>query len=41
MTDLDLMSCKKLAAEGLAEFCAQPPPALQKLKLSYTKMESK
>jgi len=35
LTDLSLLSCKKLTAEGLAEFCAQPPPALQKLECTY------
>ena len=41
MSDLTLQSCKKLTAEGLAEFCAHSPPALQKLNLSYTNLESK
>jgi len=34
LTDLSLESCK-LTAEGLAEFCAHSPPALQKLNLSH------
>jgi len=36
LTDLSLESCK-LTAEGLAEFCAHSPPALQKLNLSWCK----
>ena len=41
LTDLNLESCEKLTAEGLADFCAQPPPALQKLNLSYETLECK
>ena len=41
LSDLTLQSCNKLTAEGLAEFCAHSPPALQKLNLSYTNLESK
>jgi len=41
LTDLSLESCKKLTTEGLAEFCAEPPPKLQNLNLSDTTLESK
>merc|ERR1712137_425471 len=40
LTDLNLKSCKKLTADGLAEFCAHSPPTLQTLNLSYTNLES-
>merc|ERR1712178_632945 len=38
LTDLSLGSCRKLTAEGLAEFFAQPPSKLQKLKLSWCEL---
>ena len=41
LTDLDLSCSKKLSADGLAEFCANPPPALRKLDLANTSLESK
>ena len=41
LADLNLESCKKLTADGLAEFCAHPPPMLQTLNLKYTTLESK
>jgi len=40
LADLNLGYCKKLTAESLAEFCAFPPPALQKLSLNDTNLES-
>ena len=41
LADLDLGYCNKLTADGLSEFCAFPPPALQKLSLNDTNLESK
>ena len=41
LTDLNLESCNKLTADGLAEFFAHPPPMLQTLNLQYTTLESK
>ena len=41
LLDVNLKSCKALTADGLDEFCAHSPPALQKLNLSYTNLKSK
>ena len=41
LLDVNLESCKAVTADGLDEFCAYPPPALQKLNLSYTNLKSK
>ena len=41
LLDVNLEECKALTADGLEEFCAHPPPALQKLNLSFTNLKSK
>ena len=41
LLDVKLESCEALTADGLREFCAHPPPTLQKLDLSYTKLKGK
>ena len=41
LLDVSLDSCEALTADGLDEFCALLPPALQKLNLGNTNLKSK